>query len=85
MQNIAKHKRSYGHPLHPNLTPDVLTCVLPLGTVRPGKESTFVPVRLFLTITAHAIFFLNTDDKAHNAKKKRDENARGYGLSFTGT
>ena len=22
-----------GHPLHPNLTPDVLTCVLPLGTV----------------------------------------------------
>ena len=33
MRSITRHKRSYGHPLHPDLTPDVLTCVLPLGTV----------------------------------------------------
>ena len=27
-------QRRYGHPLHPDLTSDVLTCFLALGTVR---------------------------------------------------
>ena len=44
------HKRSYGHPLHPDLTPDVLTCVLPLGTVSSGRESEVESAHLFLTI-----------------------------------
>ena len=31
--------RSYGHPLHPDLTTDVLSCVLPLGTVESEVDS----------------------------------------------
>ena len=50
MQSITRHKRSYGHPLHPDLTPDVLTCVLPLGTVSSGRESEVESAHLFLTI-----------------------------------
>ena len=50
MQSITRHKRSYGHPLHPDLTPDVLTCVLPLGTVSSGRESEVESVHLFLTL-----------------------------------
>ena len=41
---------SHGIPLHPDLTPDVLTCILPLGTVRSGKESKVESVHHFLTI-----------------------------------
>ena len=47
---ISRHKRGYGHPLHPDLTPDVLTCVLPLGTVSSGRESEVESAHLFLTI-----------------------------------
>ena len=47
---MTRHKRSYGHPLHPDLTSDVLTCVLPLGTVISGIESEVIPAHLFLTI-----------------------------------
>ena len=50
MRSITRHKRSYGHPLHPDLTPDVLTCVLPLGTVSSGRESEVTSAHLFLTI-----------------------------------
>ena len=50
MRSIPRHKRSYGHPLHPDLTPDVLTCVLPLGTVSSGRESEVESAHLFLTI-----------------------------------
>ena len=50
MWNITRHKRSYGHPLHPDLTPDVMTCVLPLGTVGSGRESEVESAHLFLTI-----------------------------------
>ena len=50
MRSITRHKRSYGHPLHPDLTPDVLTCVLPLGTVSSGRESEVESAHLFLTI-----------------------------------
>ena len=50
MRSITRHKRSYGHPLHPDLTPDVLTCVLPLGTVSSGRESEVESSHLFLTI-----------------------------------
>ena len=50
MWSITRHKRSYGHPLHPDLTPDVLTCVLPLGTVSSGRESEVESAHLFLTI-----------------------------------
>ena len=48
--SITRHKRSYGHLLHPDLTPDVLTCVLPLGTVSSGRESDVESAHLFLTI-----------------------------------
>ena len=47
MRNITRHKRSYGHPIHPDLTPDVLTCVLPLGTVSSRRESEVESVHLF--------------------------------------
>ena len=50
MRSITRHKRGYGHPLHPDLTPDVLTCVLPLGTVSSGRESEVESAHLFLTI-----------------------------------
>ena len=50
MRSITRHKRSYGHPLHLDLTPDVLTCVLPLGTVSSGRESEVESAHLFLTI-----------------------------------
>ena len=50
MRSITRHKRSCGHPLHPDLTPDVLTCVLPLGTVSSGRESEVESAHLFLTI-----------------------------------
>ena len=50
MRSITRHKRSYGHPLHPDLTPDVLTCVLPLGRVSSGRESEVESAHLFLTI-----------------------------------
>ena len=48
--SITRHNRSYGHPLHPDLTPDVLTCVLPLGRVSSGTESEVESVHLFLAI-----------------------------------
>ena len=50
MRSITGHKRSYGHPLHPDQTPDVLTCVSPLGTVSSGRESEVESAHLFLTI-----------------------------------
>ena len=50
IQSITMHKRSYGHPLHPDLTQDVLTCVLPLGTFSSGRESEVESAHLFLTI-----------------------------------
>ena len=50
MWSITRDKRSYGNPLHPDLTLDVLTCVLPLGTVSSGRESEVESAHLFLTI-----------------------------------
>ena len=38
------------HPLHLNPTPDVLTCVLPLGAAGRGLESEVDVAHLFLTI-----------------------------------
>ena len=44
-QHVKEHEghnmaqRSYDHPLHPDLTPDVLTSVLPPGTVSSRRES----------------------------------------------
>ena len=48
--SITRQNRRYGHPLHPDLTTDVLTCILPLGTVKSGKESDVVSAHRFLTI-----------------------------------
>ena len=50
MWSIIRHKRSNGHPLHPDLTPDVFTCVLPLGTVSLGRESEVESAHIYLTI-----------------------------------
>ena len=50
MRSITRHKRSYGHQLHPDLTQDVLTCVLPLGTVSSRRESEVESAHLFLTL-----------------------------------
>ena len=50
MRSITRHKRSYGHPLHPDLTPKVWTCVLPLGTVSSGRESEVESAHHFLSI-----------------------------------
>ena len=50
MWSITRQKRSYGHPMHPDLTPDVLTCVLPLGKVSSGRESEVESAHLYLTI-----------------------------------
>ena len=63
MWRITRYKRSHGHSLHPDLTPDVLTCVLPLGTVSSGRESEVESAHLFLTriqFSAHVILLLNT-------------------------
>ena len=71
MRSITRHKRSYGHPLHPDLTPDVLTCVLPLGTVSSGRESEVESAHLFLTIiqfSAHVILLLNTQALAYTTQ-----------------
>ena len=56
MWSITRHKRSYGHPLHPDLTPDVLTWGLPLGTVSSGKGTEVVSAYPFLTIIQFSIF-----------------------------
>ena len=50
MRSITRNKRSYGHPLHADLTPDVLTCVLALGTVSSGRENEVESAHVFLTI-----------------------------------
>ena len=50
MRSIRRQKRSYGYLLHPDLIPDVLTCVLPLDTVRSERESKVDSAHLFLTI-----------------------------------
>ena len=71
MRSITRHKRSYGHPLHPDLSPDVLTCVFPMGTVSSGRESEVESVRLFLTIiqfSAHVILLLNTQALANTTQ-----------------
>ena len=49
VRSITRHNTSYGHPLHSPLTPDVLTCVLPLGKVSSGKDSEVESVHLFIT------------------------------------
>ena len=64
LSSITRHTRSYGHPLHPDLTLDVLTCVLPQDTVRSGKESEDESANLSLTI----IQFLNTQALAYTTK-----------------
>ena len=38
----TRHKR-IGHLLHPNLNPNILTCVLPLGTIRPEERARMTP------------------------------------------
>ena len=71
MRSITRHKRSYGNPLHPDLTPDVLTCVLPLGTVSSGREREVESAHLFLTIiqvSAHVILLLNTQALAYTTQ-----------------
>ena len=76
-QHVVEHvehneaKRSYGHPLHPDLTPDVLICVLPPGTVSPGRESEVESAHLFLTLiqfSAHVILLLNTQAFAYTTQ-----------------
>ena len=65
------HKRRFGHPLHPDLTPDVLTGVLSLGPNRSGKENEFDSAHFVFTIiqfTAHAILMLNTHALAYTTK-----------------
>ena len=71
MWSITRHKRSYCHQLQPDLTPDVLTCVLPLGTVSSGRESEVESAHLFLTIiqfSAHVILLLNTQTLAYTTQ-----------------
>ena len=54
--NTTGHIRSCGKPLHPYLLPEVSTRVLPLSTVRSGRESEVDSVHIFLTITQLAAF-----------------------------
>ena len=71
MRSITRHKISYVHPLHPDLTPDVLTCVLPLGTVSSGRESEVESAHLFLTIIqffGNVILLLNTQALAYTTQ-----------------
>ena len=62
-----KAQRRYGHPLHPDLTPDVLTCVLPLGTTQ--EEKVRLNLRTFSSLlsnfSAHVILLLNTQALAY--------------------
>ena len=99
MRGITRHKRSYGHPLHPELTLDVLICVLPLGTVSSGRESEAESAHLFLTIIhflAHVNLLLNTPALAyttqsyhihlHTAKVLwRWASGEAVGLGYTGS
>ena len=71
MRSITRHKRSYGHPLHLDLTPYVLTCVLPLGTVCSGRESEVESAHLsslFSNFSAHVILLLNTQALAYTTQ-----------------
>ena len=68
IRSITRHKRSYGHPPHPHLTPDVLTCVLPLGTVSSGRESEVESVHLYSNFSALVIFLLNTQSLAYTTQ-----------------
>ena len=47
---LIGHLRSYSHPLHLDLTPDVSTRVLPLGAARPETEREVDFAHRFLTI-----------------------------------
>ena len=55
-QHVVEHAEHYKtqkklwSSTAPDLTPDVLTCVLPLGTVSSGRESEVESAHLFLTI-----------------------------------
>ena len=61
------HQSGYGHPLHPNPTPDVLTCVLPLGAAGRGLESEVDVAHLFLTIIQfHSACHLISQRKPYN-------------------
>ena len=71
MLSITRHKRNNAHSLHPVLTPDVLTWVLPLGTVRSGRESEVETVHLFLTIIHFFQRFLATQALVYITKSSR--------------
>ena len=65
-KSTTRHKRC-GHPLHPNLTPDVATRVSPQGTAGSGKESEVDSAHLLLTIiqfAAHVISFVQHANSA---------------------
>ena len=52
--HVTGPKRSCGHPLHPDLTPDFSTRVLPLATVRSVADSEVDSAHLVLTIIQFA-------------------------------
>ena len=94
MRSITRHKRSYGHPLQPDLTPDVLACVLPLGTVSSGRENEIEFVHLFLFSACHLI--LNTQALAYTTQSYhihlhttkvlwRWANGEAVGVGYTGS
>ena len=60
MQSGKRHLRLYVHPLYPNPTPDVLSCVLPLGAAGRGLESEVDVAHRSLPFIAHVNLFLNT-------------------------
>ena len=57
LKSITRYKRRYYHPLHRDLTPDVLTCVLPLGTVSREVDSAHLPLTLIQFQSACHLFF----------------------------
>ena len=72
MWSITRHNISYGHPLHPDLTPDVLTYALPLGSVSSGKVSEVVSMHLFLTIIQFFSACYLTSQRTNTTKPKQD-------------
>ena len=80
MENITRHKRSHGHPLHPGLAPDVLT--LSCLWVQLGQDERLrLTARLSLTIiqfTVHVILISNTQSQhAHICKSYKSPVSMG--------
>ena len=75
MQRVIRHERCYGHPLHPNPTPDILTSVLTLDTVGRGRVREVDAVHLFLTIIQfHSARHLISQHTSKRRERKANTN-----------